>query len=321
MVDTYSAKPFISYDGVDENGVRAEVKVVTGYGHVDSIEPSKAGKSFKVAFRVGNSEYLPAGWAPDGSNVLNELRKAEESGEPIHFRIETRRQKHVDRSLPMDQVAPKGDMKAAKENIHKSIAAVMNEGDDDWTISPHAVTRLDEDPRRDGNGIYSAYATPKEQLAAAKGGSNGGSAPQYSGIEPPPYVTQLSDGRVNPGSIAASVALNLLNFVQEWDREHDELTKVGERRHVVMARAMMAAANELQLKIWDGELEAPDLGAGSHTRARALVFEVTREHFPLGPDVVASKESLLEWKSSVVEKALAMWKWSIGEVESILNKS
>ena len=51
-MNTYSAKPFVSHDGKDENGVRAEVKVVKGYGKVVNIEPSCAGKSFKVSFSV-----------------------------------------------------------------------------------------------------------------------------------------------------------------------------------------------------------------------------------------------------------------------------
>lgn len=315
MANTYSAKPFISYDGLDEKGVRAEVKVVTGYGTPANIEPSSAGKSFKVSFAVENTKYLPSGWAPDGSNVLEKVREAQEAGEPIHFRIETRRQKHVDRSLPMDEVAPKGDTAAARDNIHKSLAAVKREGDEHWTISPHAVTRLDEDPAP-SSGMYSAYDIPAEKLGKPAS-SGGGDYAQYSGLEPAPYVTRLKDGSINPGSIAASVPLNLLSFVAEWDREHDELHQAGEKKRAIVAKAMLAASNELQLKIFDGQLETPDLGAGSHTRARALVFEVIRAYYPITAEVVGSKDSLVAWKDQIVEKALAMWKWSISEVEAV----
>ena len=310
MVNTYSTKPFISYDGADENGVRAEVKVVTGYGTVSEIESSKAGKSFKISFAVENTQYFPSGWAPDGSNVLEKIRKAEEGGEPIHFRIETRRKNDIDRTTP---IADLTTLAMAKDSIFKSIAAVKFEGDEEWTISPNAVTRLDEDPVRSG-GLYRAYDQPREESAApAQAPRQGG------GLEPPPYVTHLRDGEVNPGSIAASVPLNLLSFVAEWDRDHatDPTAVVGEKKRAAVAKVMLMAANELQLAIWDGKLEKPDLGAGSHTRARALVFEVTRMYFPLTAEVVDTKESLMAWKDGVVAKALAMWKWSITEVQHL----
>lgn len=307
MVNTYSAKPFVSYDGVDENGVRAEVNVVLGFGHVESVEPSKAGKSFKVSFKVDNSEFLPAGWAPDGSNVLESIRKAEESGDPIHFRLETRRQKHIDRSAPLAEFT---SLAMAKDSIHKSLAAVKFEGDSEWLISPHAVTRLDEDPVS-GSGIYSAYDMPAGTSAPTSASNS-----SFVGFEPAPHVTTLKDGSLNPGSIAVSVPLNILAFLTEWDRTQETLRQVGEKRRVTVAKILLHAANELQLKIFDGELESPDLGAGSHTRARALLFEVTRTYYPLGVDVVADKESLLEWKANIVEKSLAMWKWSMSEVDN-----
>ena len=37
-MDTWSAKPFISRDGFDDDGVRAEVKVIVGVGSIKKIE-------------------------------------------------------------------------------------------------------------------------------------------------------------------------------------------------------------------------------------------------------------------------------------------
>ena len=242
-------------------------------------------------------------------------REAQERDEPIHFRIETRRQKNIDRNIPISELT---DLAKAKDSIHKSLAAVKFEGDEEFTISPYAVTRLDEDPNTSGNGIYPASNMSADELGKSSSGNSSGSS-SYSGFEPAPYVTRLKSGELNPGSMAVAVPLNLLSFLSEWDREHEASEQVGEKKRAVVAKVLLAAANELQKEIYGGELETPDLGAGSHTRARALLFEVIRAYYPIDSSVVESKESLLEWKANLVSKSLAMWKWSMKEVESVLS--
>ena len=50
MTNLFTAKPFISHDGPDENKVRAEVQVSTGYSTIADVEDSDNGKSKKVSF-------------------------------------------------------------------------------------------------------------------------------------------------------------------------------------------------------------------------------------------------------------------------------
>lgn len=303
-MSTYSARPFISYDGPDENGVRAEVKVTKGFGNVSTIEPSAAGKAFKVSFSVENTKYETSGWAPLDSAVLKKVQEAKERGEPIHFRVETRRKPNIDRTTPIAELS---DLSRAKDSIVKSLAAVKFDEDAEWTISQQAVTHMAEDPPTGGNGIYKATAPDLNKPG------NSAPAPWSGPGEPPPYVTTLKNGNINPGSMAVAVPINLLAFVAEWDREHDE--PVGEKKRAVVAKALLSAANELQLKIYEGELEKPDLSAGSHTRARALLFEVIRAYYPLTSEVVESKESLVEWRNKLIEKSLSIWKWGISEAQ------
>lgn len=40
--DEFIARPFISHDGTDNNGVRAEVKVITGHALVDEKTKPKS---------------------------------------------------------------------------------------------------------------------------------------------------------------------------------------------------------------------------------------------------------------------------------------
>lgn len=310
-MSTYSSKPFILLDGEDNNGVRAEVKVIKGFGVVSAIEPTGPGKANNVFFSVENTKYKVTGHTPVDSNLMPLVSSAYESGEPIHFRIEIRRKKNLDRTLSMEEVTAGED---GRKNVFRSLCAVKEEGSEDWTISPFTVTRLEDDPKSGGNGLYSAYDMEDTKVSV----TTGRNVSKSEAYEPAPYVSFLRDGRINPGSIAASVPLNMLSFLLEWDRDNPE-SQIGERKHAVAAKLMLSAANELQLSIWGGELTTPDLGSGSHTRARALVFEVTRSYLPLTPEIVASKESMLEWRQAVVDKGLAMWKWSISEAEQAMN--
>lgn len=313
MVDTWSSKPFISYDGKDERGIRAEVRVLTGFGVVEKINDSKKGKARQAFFLVDNNEHPISGWTPNDSVIIPLLEAAVESGEPVHFRIEFRRQAHVDRSIPLDEVAPPRDMAAAKDNMYRSLVGVKREGDEEWTLTDKAVTRLDEDPVR--GGLYSAQAQPKETPAA------GGAGNSYSGgssREAQPWVLHNRDGSLNMGSTAVSVPITFLSYVSEWDRNHTGLDQVGERKWAVVAKVLVTAANRLQVEANEGWTE-PDLTAGSHTRARALIFMVIETYYPLNSEIAANQESLTEWRDNLVNKALAIWKWSAKEVTSIIG--
>lgn len=315
-IKTFSAFPFIAFDGVDDNGVRAEVKVVVGCGTVLKTEASGAGKSKKVFFEVSNTKHNPAGWVPADSNVFKKIEEAEANGTPIEFRIETKRKDTVDRTLKMDEVAPKGDMNKARDNTFKSLAAVKFTDEDDWTISPHALTRIDEDPRASGG--HSAYDMTPEEIAAGKASKVSASAPKPYGFEPQPWFTRNANGDVNPGSVAVGVPITLYSFIAEWESAHN-LT-LSEKQRVILTKALLSTANKLQVAIYEGkeeELEQADLSLGSHTRARALIFDMIKIFYPLTDDVVSSSDNIKEWVGNIHDKALGMWKWSLSEIDKI----
>lgn len=315
---TFSAAPFVSRDGVDENGVRAEVRVFTGYGDVKNIEKSKNGAAYNVFFEVSNNPNAVKGWAPIDSNVMKKVKEAQDKNEPIHFRIEQRRKDHVDRTIPISELLPREDMAAARENAFRSLVAVRFDDENDWTISPHALTRLDEDPR--AGGMHSAYDMTPEEIQASKAipaaaSSNNGNSGGYSGFEPAPWVLHRATGEINPGSVAVSVPLTIYSFVAEKDRKGE--LALNDKQKLAITKYLIATANKLQLSIYDGELETPDLSAGSHTRARALVFSTIEDFFPLSAEVASTPDSLKEWVKAIHDKALAMWKWSISEIDKI----
>lgn len=313
---TFSAAPFISKDGLDNDGVRAEVKVVIGYGLVHAVTASDKGKSEKVEFIVNNTEYIPSGWTRD-PDVQKKVAQAKETGELIHFRLENRRKDHVDRKIPMIEVAPPRDMNAARDNIVKSLAAVKLDDDENWTISKDAVTRLDEDPTP--GGLHSAYANTPEQLAPEKSAPS--ASARSNGYEPAPYVGRLNDGSVNPGSVALLAVLGFFNYLLEYER--DEGIEIDKNKRKEIAHTLLLIANKLQVDIYTKKLgielkNGSDLTAGSHTRARALIFESIRSFAPITEDVLENEESFKKWQKTIYGAAYAMWEWAIDEVDGYL---
>lgn len=316
MADTYSSKPFITYDGILD-GHRAEVKVVTGYGRIKDIEASDKGVAKKVTFSVDNTKYNVSGWSRDAT-IMKLIEKSKETDEPIYFRIEILRKDHVDRHLPIMELTTGAEN--ARDNARKSLAAVMFEGDADWTVSKDAKTRIDEDPSR-GGGSPSAYDIPESERNTKK--TSGSSNYSRSGaFEGAPYETYNKGGELNPGSFAVAAPLNIFSYILDYEKEHKIELPKDDRKG--LATTILKIANRLQKEIYHKnsglELSKPDLSAGSHTRARALVFESIRSFAPFTPELVANEEDYTTWKKKVLQISLSMWEWAIDEVHSVLDE-
>ena len=328
MTNLFTAKPFISHDGPDENKVRAEVQVSTGYSTIADVEDSDNGKSKKVSFNNPKSKYKASGWLwIQDEGILERVEKAFESGEPLHFRIEKRRKPQVDRSLPMSEISPPGDSTAARENTFRSLVAVKFDDEKDWTVGRNMLTRFDEDPKFH-SGFNSANDYSLEELNALSGKGSGSDRQQSGGhssrasrsssIEGTPYMTFNPDGTINPGGPAVSVRLNFMNFVYEWLRDHDDVKRLNKRQVMLLADKMTEIANRLQVAVYEGDLKEPDYELGSHTRARSVVYDTIRNFYPITNEALNSRESVNEWAKNVTKEALENWHWALLQAEDMV---
>ena len=309
---TFSAAPFISHDGIDSEGVRAEVSVVLGYGDVASIEDSKNGKTKKVSFEVSNTEWGSSGWTRS-PKIQEMVQRAMETKEPIHFRVETRRKDDVDRKKPFAEL----DKVMGKE-IVKSLAAVKFEGDENWTISDDAVTRFDEDPTP--GGAVNANKQSLDQLRPSAPLNDGGDHGRNGAFEPAPFVA-VWRGEINPGTTGVSVPLTFLATLMEYEREKGFTIEKERRKEIALT--LLRMANALQRDIYTKFLKAdyagPDLTAGSHTRARALIFESIRSFFPLSQEIIDDEEQFHAWQKNVYGVSYGMWSWAIDSVDEFIR--
>lgn len=133
------SQEFISHDGADSNGIRAEVVVVKGRGKVTDVVLGNKDRSVQVSFMEENLKNPIKGWANVGTPIHAEVLRAKETGEDVNYRIEIQRKSFIPRDMPMDEVRPKGDMLTANKNAIRILAAVND------VVSDEAVTHPSED--------------------------------------------------------------------------------------------------------------------------------------------------------------------------------
>lgn len=152
---------FVSFDGKDENGIRAEVNVQANKGTVKEIKENTAKEVADVHFSVENLKFPIHGWVRTDEPIYELIKAAEASGEEITFRIETQRKANVDRSTPMEEL--RKDANTARENV-KTILVGIN-----GVLSGEALTNPKEDPKV-SRGRY--VATDEDVEAASNNGNS-----------------------------------------------------------------------------------------------------------------------------------------------------
>jgi len=307
----FTSKDFVEGDEVE----RAEVFVVVGRGNVHELIESGSGKSKQVVIDAGK-EYngrplYSKGWAPADSDVIKKAEAALSDGSPVDFRIETVRNKGVDRSAPIAEL--KKGMENARENVMHSVAAVKLVSEEAWT---EGIMRTNpkEDKRKTGR---TAADLSDDELNAGRSSSTSENSYPSDSVEPQAWVAKLKNGNVNPGSYHVAALSNIYGFVADWNREHEEVELSVETMRRV-SKGLLSIVNKLQVEVFDGELEAPDLGKQSHTRARALVFENVKNENPLTNEVANDNAELKGWLKNIYSGALEQWQWSIEGVSKLV---
>lgn len=158
---------FVSQDGTDEDGVRAQVHVIALTGTVKEIKEKSDKGVADVYFSVGKLTFPIHGWIGLEEPVFALAKTAYENGDEVDFRIEFQRKPKVDRKTPIEEL--RKDTSTALANI-KVLLVGINE-----LRTPEAVTNPAEDPKGT-NGRYVASETDLSKPA----GNNGSAASSFS---------------------------------------------------------------------------------------------------------------------------------------------
>lgn len=316
MTELYTTA-FTSLDFVEGDAVeRAEVFVVVGKGKVSEIKESGSGKAKQVvidAGRLHNGRPLYSkGWAPSDSEIIKKAQEALDKEEVVDFRIETVRNKGVDRSAPIDSLR-KG-MENARDNVTLSVALLKLDSETEWT---EGILRTNPKEDKRKTGRTAADLTDEELGAKSNSATAGSTGSSWSNsVEPQPWIARLSNGSVNPGSYHVAALSNIYGFVADYNRDNSLDLSIEEIRKV--SKALLSLAGKLQLAVFEGEMESVELDKQSHTRARALLFENVKNQHGITSEIVSDNSALKSWMKDVYTSALEQWKWSIEGVDSIV---
>lgn len=133
---------FKSYDGVDKNGVRAEVMVQTGSGRIKELnpkgtqQPDGSYRNMEVVFDPDNPHLKRKVYAMldvTAKDLWDKIQEAQKTQQTIEYRIESTRKRNVDRTIPFEDLV-------FTEQVIRILAAI------DDVFSHEAKTDPAEDP-------------------------------------------------------------------------------------------------------------------------------------------------------------------------------
>lgn len=194
------SQEFISHDGADANGVRAEVVVVKGRGKVTDIVLGNKDRSVQVSFMEENLKNPIKGWANVGTPIHTEVLRAKESGEDVNYRIEIQRKSFIPREQPMEEVRPKGDMITANKNAIRILASVND------VVSDEAVTHPSEDTAP-VYGRHKATGSDTRPVSGSGGGVSVNSETVLASLRA--LVASNASPEVQASAIGAAIALGV----------------------------------------------------------------------------------------------------------------
>jgi hypothetical protein len=170
---------FISFDGVDKNGIRAEVTVQTGTGRIKEIvgrgKQNEDGsyRNVEIVFDPDNPLLKRKVYGlldTNASELWEYIKNAMESGQTVSYRIESQRRNGVDRKTPI------GDLNAT-EQVRRILASV------DTVFSHEAKTNPAEDPSDENPSALAQNNPALSNMDTSQAQVAGTGSPQVSSTE------------------------------------------------------------------------------------------------------------------------------------------
>lgn len=181
---TYKPFNFVSFDGADEHGVRAEVHVQVNKGTVKEVVENVEKGVANVKFVMPNLKFPIQGWIGIDTDAYREVLRAKETNEEVSFRMESQRKANVDRTTPIDEL--RKDTTLARENTKNLLVSVND------INSPEMLTNPNEDP----TGTSGRYPAGTGEASSKSAPSNTNSTP--AGISSTVALERLTEASVSP---------------------------------------------------------------------------------------------------------------------------
>lgn len=277
---------FVSHDGPDANGVRAEVYVQKGTGMIVSIKPGTTNVTAQVAVKNENPKvkFPIMGWVPVSDPIYPLIQEAFDAQTPIEYRLESQRKNSEPRDTPIGPLRETMDL--AREHTTPIFAGINGQ------LSSEAVTNPAEDPAPGGRirAVDTPAPAPAVQQPAQNQNQNQYSQGNSNGnvTEEPPFKETNSDGSPNYGSYAIQAAVGAESLVRRMLADRNASSDTVAHYAIVL----LAIADKVQSYVTN---KKPSRMAGSHTRVRGIVYDTVENFYP----IPASHDLDLDWVAKV----------------------
>lgn len=166
---------FLSYDGVDKNGIRAEVMVQTGTGKIKELVPrgraAKDGtyRNVEVVFTPDNPKLIRKVYAlldTTSKELWEYVQEAHKNEKDISYRIESQRKRTVERTIKFDDLTHSEDVVrilAGIDNIF-SHEAKTNPAEDETNDAPSALQQDIQNHSLPNNGPSAGVAVSASRI-------------------------------------------------------------------------------------------------------------------------------------------------------------
>lgn len=274
----------VSFDGVDPEGVRAEVSVQVGTGTVTNVELGKNGETAHISFKSTNHKLVRPvkGWIRVNDPLYEVLNAAVGTNEVFEFRIETSRKPGIDRKTNLADLDKTSQTTARLVGINGKLTS-------------EAVTDPREDDVYNTKKTFSAVGTydPDEKKATEIKPET----PTQGQSDFVPQRPQASAAAKSWRALAGSYG-DFLSFVAEKGIPvaGDKEGRNGRVLAAVLAKDFSDVVNAVVSR------KHPDYSGGSSDYSigtRALGYSLIRGVHPLSDVDVFDVESRKAWKNAL----------------------
>lgn len=274
----------VSFDGVDHEGVRAEVSVQVGTGTVTDIELGKNGETAHVIFKSTNHKLVRPvkGWIRVNDPLYEVVKAAVGTNEVFEFRIETSRKPGIDRKTNLADLDKTSQTTARLVGINGKLTS-------------EALTDPREDDVYNTKKTFSAVGTynPDEKKAT----ETKADTPTRGQSDFVPQRPQASAAAKSWRALAGSYG-DFLTFVAEKGIPvaGDKEGRSGRVLAAVLAKDFSDVVNAVVSR------KHPDYSGGSSDYSigtRALGYSLIHGVHPLSDVDVFDAESRKAWKNAL----------------------
>lgn len=319
---------FLSLDGIDKNGIRAEVTVQTGTGRISEIvgrgkqNDDGTFRNVEIVFDPDNPLLKRKVYGlldTTAADLWAYIQQAKEDGRTVSYRIESQRRNGVDRAAPISELNP-------TEQIRRILAGI------DGIFSHEAKTNPAEDPSNENPSALTQNLSPTVPTSG-------------SGLSPEALVTALRDAVSAglPQGVVDSLAAQALahgtpaSVVQEHLRQTgdgvdlnssemaraaqaeqfaldhliDIYTPVKSKESVSVSDEMLAQAASVAVALLDladtvqakyASLSTANRASRSYERSLGLVIDAVDKRHPV--PIGGNEQAQHEWRDAVTAEAI-----------------